>query len=526
VVADQIPTALVEFARSVNATQLVIGVSRRSRVESILGGAGIGASVIRLAGDIDVHIVSHSQAGKRRLPAVAGALSLRRRVIGLALALGGLPLVTWLLASFRSPDSITSDVLAYQLFVVIVALVGGIWPALLAAAGAGILLDYFFVAPLHTITISEPLHLLALVIFLVVAALVSLVVDQAARRSRSANRSAAESEVLVAVASGIIGGSDAIEALVVRLREAFGMSSVVVSENGALVFQSVDPAAIADAEEDTRVPLGDSAELTLRGKPLAASDRKILGAFASQLESALERRALASEAEGMRPLAAADRLRSALLAAVGHDLRRPLAAATAAVTSLRSKEVTLSEPDRAELLETANESLDSLAELVTDLLDVSRLQAGVLGVTLEPVTIEEITGEVLDELRLAPGDVSLELSPTGAVIADPALLKRVLVNLLANALRYAPHGRPPVIATSTLGDRVQLRVIDEGPGIPPDRRERVFLPFQRLGDLDNTAGVGLGLALSKGFVEGMGGTLDVEDTPGGGLTMVIELGAA
>jgi two-component system sensor histidine kinase KdpD len=526
VVADQIPTALVEFARSMNATQLVIGVSRRSRVESILGGAGIGASVIRLAGDIDVHIVSHAQAGKRRLPAVGGALSLRRRVIGLALALGGLPLVTWLLASFRSPDSITSDVLAYQLFVVIVALVGGIWPALLAAAGAGILLDYFFVAPLHTITISEPLHLLALVIFLVVAALVSLVVDQAARRSRSANRSAAESEVLVAVASGIIGGSDAIEALVVRLREAFGMSSVVVSENGTPVFQSVDPAAIADAEEDTRVPLGDNAELTLRGKPLAASDRKILGAFASQLESALERRALASEAEGMRPLAAADRLRSALLAAVGHDLRRPLAAATAAVTSLRSKEVTLSESDRAELLETANESLDSLAELVTDLLDVSRLQAGVLGVTLEPVTIEEITGEVLDELRLAPGDVALELSPTGAVIADAALLKRVLVNLLANALRYAPRGRPPVIATSTLGDRVQLRVIDEGPGIPPDRRERVFLPFERLGDLDNTAGVGLGLALSKGFVEGMGGTLDVEDTPGGGLTMVIELGAA
>jgi two-component system sensor histidine kinase KdpD len=526
IVADQIPIALVEFARSVNATQLVIGVSRRNRLESLLGGAGIGASVIRLAGDIDVHIVAHSRAGKRRLPSVGGALSLRRRLIGFALAIVGLPLLTWALAVFRSPDSITSDVLFYQLFVVIVALVGGIWPALIAAASAGILLDYFFVDPLYTITINEPLHLLALVIFLVVAALVSLVVDQAARRSRSANRSAAESEVLVAVASGVIGGTDAIEALVTLLREAFGMASVVLAENGKPVLTSVDPSVLNENDQETSMPLGTTATLTLRGKTLAASDRKILGAFASQLESALERRRLAAEAEGMRPLAAADRLRSALLAAVGHDLRRPLAAATAAITSLRSKEIALSESDRCQLLETADESLGSLATLVTDLLDVSRLQEGVLGVTLQPVTIEEVVGEVLDELRLAPGEVSLELGETRAVSADAALLKRVLVNLLANALHYSPSAIAPVISTSEFRDRVQLRVIDFGPGIPAERREEVFLPFQRLGDTDNTTGVGLGLALAKGFVESMGGTLEAEDTPAGGLTMVVELKAA
>jgi two-component system sensor histidine kinase KdpD len=261
----------------------------------------------------------------------------------------------------------------------------------------------------------------------------------------------------------------------------------------------------------------------LRGKTLAASDRKILGAFVSQLESALERRRLAEEAEGMRPLAAADRLRSALLAAVGHDLRRPLAAATAAVTSLRSSEVKLSAADRIELLETADESLGDLATLVTDLLDVSRLQAGVLGVTLEAVAIEEVVGDVLDELRLAPGAIQLELGETRPVYADPALLQRVLVNLLVNALRYTPAESAPVIATSEFGDRVQLRVIDSGPGVPEARREEMFVPFQRLGDTDNTAGIGLGLALAKGFVEGMGGTLEAEDTPGGGLTMVIEL---
>jgi two-component system, OmpR family, sensor histidine kinase KdpD len=526
VVADQIPVALVEFARSVNATQLVIGVSRRSRFESVVGGAGIGASVIRLAGDIDVHIVPHAQAGKRKLPTVGGALSLRRRIIGVVLAVVGLPLMTWPLTLIRSPATLSTEVLCYQLFVVVVALVGGIWPALLAAVGAGFFLDFFFEPPLYVIRIAEPSHFVSLIIFLIVAALVSVVVDQAARRSRLAHRSAAESEVLVAVASGVIGGTDAIEALVSRLREAFGMTSVALLEDNTIVYAATDESVASEDDEETTLPVGGTATLTLHGKALAASDRKILGAFVSQLESALERRRLAAEAEGMRPLAAADRLRSALLAAVGHDLRRPLAAATAAVTSLRSSEITLSKSDRAELLETADESLGDLATLVTDLLDVSRLQAGVLGVLLEPVAVDEVVGDVLDELHLAPGTVQLELGETRAVSADPALLQRVLVNLLANALRYAPPDSAPVIATSEFGDRVQLRVIDSGPGVPEARREEMFQAFQRLGDLDNTAGVGLGLALAKGFVEGMGGTLEVEDTPGGGLTMVVELGAA
>jgi two-component system sensor histidine kinase KdpD len=526
VVAEQIPIALVEFAKSVNATQLVIGVSRRSRLESLVGGAGIGASVIRLAGEIDVHIVAHAQAGKHRLPSVGGALSLRRRIAGFIVTALGLPLLTLLLTPLRGENSVTSDVLAFQLFVVIVALVGGIWPALVAAIAAGFCLDYYFVSPLYTIRITEPSHFVALIIFLIVAALVSLVVDQAARRSRAANRSAAESEVLVAVAGGVIGGANAIEALITRLREAFGMASVTLAEDGAVVASSVDESAAGPQDETTELSLGGSAMLTLVGKTLAASDRKILGAFASQLESTLEARRLAAEAEGMRPLAAADRLRSALLAAVGHDLRRPLAAATAAVTSLRSSQVRLSAADHDELLATADESLASLAKLVTDLLDVSRLQEGMLGVTLESVAIDDIIGDVLDELQLSPGEVALELGETHPVAADAALLRRVLVNLLANALRYAPAGQPPVVATSEFNGRVQLRVIDRGPGIPEERREQVFLPFQRLGDVDNSTGIGLGLALSKGFVESMGGSLEAEDTPAGGLTMVVELEAA
>ena len=491
VVADQVPVALVEFARSVNATQLVIGASRRSRVAALLGRAGIGASVIRLAGDIDVHIVSHAQAGRSTLPRIGGALSLRRRLAGFALTAAGLPLLTWLLSAFRSPDSITSDVLAYQLFVVIIALVGGIWPALLAAAGAGILLDFFFVEPLFTVRISDPLHLLALVIFLAVAALVSFVVDQAARRSRAATRSAAEAEVLVTVAGSVIGGADALEALVSRLREAFSITSVILRQDGEPLYSATDASLMDDADDETTIPLGENASLLLRGAPLAASERKILGAFVSQISAALVQRRLTTEADDLRPVVAADKLRSALLAAVGHDLRRPLAAATAAVSTLRATDISLSSADQNELIATADESLVALGALVTDLLDASRLQAGVLGVTLTEVAVDEIVIGALDELGLGPGDVALDLGSVPLVRADPALLTRVVVNLLANAVRYSPTGALPLLATSTFGSRVQIRVIDEGPGIPQARREEVFLPFQRLGDTDNSTGVGM-----------------------------------
>jgi two-component system sensor histidine kinase KdpD len=526
VVSDRVPEALVEFAKSVDATQLVVGVSRRNRIQAFFGGVGTSGTVIRLSGDIDVHIVSHPHAGRSSLPSLGVALSWRRRLAGFVLAIGGLPLLTWLLNSLRTEESITSDVLAFQLLVVVVALVGGIWPALLAAVAAGMLLNYFLVDPLYTITIAEPLHALALVIFVVVAVLVSVVVDQAARRLRSATRSAAEAEVLIAVAGSVLGGEDALQALVTRLRESFRMTSVLLRQDGEIVAASREPEIAADDDQETTVPLGRDTSVYLRGRPLSPSDRRILGAFVSQLATALEQRRLSAEAADAQPLAEADRLRSALLAAVGHDLRRPLASATAAVTSLRSDDVSLAEADRDELLATADESLAALGALVSDLLDVSRLQAGVLGVTLADVGLDGVVGDAIDELALPPGRVALDLQPVHDVRADVVLLQRVVVNLLANALRFAPDDTPPLIATSEHGDRVQLRVIDSGPGIPAERREDVFVPFQRLGDTDNSAGVGLGLALSKGFTEAMGGTLEAEDTPGGGLTMVVELPAA
>ncbi|MGD9606664.1 MAG: sensor histidine kinase [Leucobacter sp.] len=259
-------------------------------------------------------------------------------------------------------------------------------------------------------------------------------------------------------------------------------------------------------------------------RDLPASEQRLIAVIAAQLAAALEHRRLQAAASEIEPIMASDRVRGALLSALSHDLRKPLAAATAAIGGLRAAGDTLSESDGRELLETAEESLDALTGLVTDLLDVSRVQAGALA--LSPVAVDpaEVIIPALQELDLAPGAVELALEHGyGQAIADPVLLQRAVSNLLANAIRFSPPGAAVEISTRIVDRRVEIRIADHGPGVPVDRRDEIFTPFQRLGDTDNTTGLGLGLALSRGFVEAMHGTLEAESTPGGGLTMAVAL---
>jgi two-component system sensor histidine kinase KdpD len=530
VVGEDVPRTLVEFARSVDATQLVIGISRRSRLAAALSGPGIGATVIRHAGPIDVHIVNHAAAGGRfTLPRVGGALTWRRRALGFALCLVLGPLLTWLLEATRTGTSLVGDVLTYQLLVVVVALVGGFWPSLLTAVLSGLSLDYFFIDPVRTVTVAEPRHVLALALYVANGVLVSVVVDLAARRTRAAQRARAESELMLAVAGAVLRGQDALATLIDRTREAFGLAGVrlrsgqeVLAESGA-----VRPGATAvpvDEHAVLELDAGDAQSLDARRPDLDGAGNRLLGVVVAQIASALEHQRLSRTADAIGPLRETDQVRSALLSAVSHDLRRPLTAATTAVGSLRAQDVDWSPADRDELLATAEESLATLTGLVTDLLDVSRLQAGVLGVVSRPTDVDDVILPALDELGLGPDDVHLELdAELPPVEADPALLRRVLVNVLANAVHASPPGTPARVQTSAFADRVEIRVVDHGRGVPSDRRADLFVPFQRLGDTDNATGLGLGLALSRGFTEGMGGALTPEDTPGGGLTMVIAL---
>jgi two-component system sensor histidine kinase KdpD len=543
VVGDEIADALLTFAKAENATQLVLGASRRGWLLALLTGPGIGARTIRDSGAIDVHIVTHPHVGTRWgiLPRYRGGITRGRQLAGWILAVVLAPLVTLALSINRSGINLTSDVLAFLVAVIAVALVGGFLPAVAEAIAGSLLLNYYFVAPVHQFTIAEANNALALGVFVAVGLAVSWVVDITARRTKQAARANAESELLVTTAGSILRGQGALDALLERTREAFGMRSACLLErkdSGASAARSPTaswslvacageaPVSRPDAAE-VDIPVTDTLSLVLTGRPLPAGDRRVLGAFAAYAAVALEQQRLAAEAEAAKPIAAADRMRTALLTAVSHDLRTPLASAKAAVTSLRSPDMHWNAADTAELLATADESLDRLTRLVGNLLDMSRLQAGALSLFPRASGLDEIVALALDDLGPAGRDITVEIPELlPAVRADPAILERVVVNLAENALRYSPAGKAPLIAASALGDRVELRVVDRGPGIADDNKERVFVPFQRLGDTDNTTGVGLGLALSRGLTEAMGGTLTAEDTPGGGLTMTVSLPAA
>ncbi|MER8187213.1 ATP-binding protein [Kitasatospora sp. NPDC094015] len=544
VVGDDIPTALLAFARAHDATQLVLGTSRRGRTSRFLTGPGIGETTVDGSEDIDVHMVTHAFTGRGRLPSLGRRHSGRRTAAGFA---SGLVLPFLLTAGLSRSHALnlTTVALIFQLGVVAVALLGGALSALLAALVASLLLNYYFIPPVHTFTIAEPNNVLALVVFALVALTVSTVVDRASKLTSRAARATAEAETLSTLAGSVLRGADALPALLEKSRTAFGMDSVaLLDRTGGQVLARSDgdgggdpgPAGRA-AREVTEVPSGPGALLVLTGRRLPAADQRVLAAFAAHVAAALERDRLATAAAEVEPIRAADRMRTALLAAVSHDLRTPLAAALASIGSLRSPDVEFSAEDRDELLTLADESLVRLTRLVDNLLDMSRLQAGALTLHLAPTHLDEVLPGVMESLADPDAPVQpLDLDSAPAVLADPPLLERVLANVITNALRHNAPGAPVLVTASSLpepaggggpADRfVEIRVVDRGPGIPPEHREDVFLPFQRLGDTDNTTGVGLGLALSRGLAEAMGGTLDVEDTPGGGTTMLLVLPAA
>ncbi|AXK35360.1 sensor histidine kinase KdpD [Streptomyces armeniacus] len=537
VIGDDIPQALLEFARGVNATQIVLGSSRRKAWQYVFG-PGVGAGVARDSGpDLDAHIVTHEHVAKGRgLPGARGARLGRARIgAGWLTGLLGPCLLTLLLTSLEPDLGLANDVLLFLLVTVVSALIGGLLPALASAATGSLLLNYFFTPPVHTWTISSPRNLVAIVVFVAIAIAVASVVDLAARRTHQAARLRAESEILSVLAGSVLRGEDSLDALLERVRETFAMDSVALLERehehaGWSCAGSVGgagsgepPARPEDGEVD--MPVGDRMMLVLRGRALPAEDRRVLAAFAAQAARVLDRQRLLDEAERARELAEGNRIRTALLAAVSHDLRTPLAAIKAAVSSLRSDDVEWSEEDEADLLEAIEEGADRLDQLVGNLLDMSRLQTGTVTPLIREIGLDEVVPKALS--GVPAGSAGLDIAQSLPMVAvDPGLLERAVANIVENAVKYSPDGSPVLVRASALGERVEVRVTDRGPGVPDSAKDRIFEPFQRHGDAPRGAGVGLGLAVARGFAEAMGGTLEAEDTPGGGMTMVLTLRAA
>ncbi|GFG74898.1 sensor protein KdpD [Mycobacterium botniense] len=533
VVGDDVPTALLDFAREMNATQLVIGTSRRSRWARIFD-EGIGATVVQRSGKIDVHIVTHEES-KRGFQ--AGSISPRQRRAASWLAAIVVPSALCAVTlAFLDPLLNTSGESAlFFVGVLLVALLGGVAPAALSAVLSSLLLNYFLTDPRHTFTIAEPDAAVTELVLLVVAIAVAVLVDGAAKRAREAGRATQEAELLTLFAGSVLRGAD-LETLLERVRETYSQRAVSMlreTADGSHVVASVgeNPCTTVD-RADTAIEVGDDEFwMLMAGKTLPARDRRVLSAVAKQAAGLVRQRELAEEASRAEAIGQADKLRRSLLSAVSHDLRTPLAAAKVAVSSLRAEDIDFSAEDTAELLATIEESIDQLTALVGNLLDSSRLAAGVVRPQLQLVYLEETVQRALVSIgRGATGFFQsgidrVKVDVGGAVVlADPGLLERVLANLIDNALRYAPDSIVRVNA-GRVGDRVLINVIDEGRGVPRGTEEQLFEAFQRLGDQDNTAGAGLGLSVARGFVEAMGGTIQATDTPGGGLTVVVDLAA-
>jgi two-component system sensor histidine kinase KdpD len=512
----------------------VLGASRRSRWTELFKGSIINTVIRAAGGAIDVHVISTAanEDESRSLlspPKLRLApLSRSRRGTAFVLTAVGLPVLTLLLTSVRDSIGVQNALLIYLLFVVAISTIGGAIPGTVASIGAFLLLNWYFAPPIHTFTISNSHDLLALVTFLVVAGVISTLVDLATRRREDAVRARAEARALAAMAGTVLQDPEPLPKLVEELAASFQLDGVAVfvSEGDGWRVEAVagpNPPPDPDAAEES-LAFAQGSVLAWSGSEMRPRDREVLSGFATQLALALQGRRLEAEAAAATAMAKANELRTALLAAVSHDLRTPLASIRASATSLLSDEIDWDPAATKELLQTIDEEAERLNTLVGNLLDMSRLQTGSVTITTQAIGIEEIVAGAIVGLHAPPDRIEVDVPETlPRVSVDPALLERAVANLIDNALFFSPKDVPVRVEAAEVSGTLHLRVIDAGPGIPVADRERVFQPFQRLGDNPNGAGVGLGLAVAKGFVNAVGGELVIEDTPGGGCTMVITI---
>jgi two-component system, OmpR family, sensor histidine kinase KdpD len=532
VMGDDVVSALSAFARVEGATQVVIGGrpgAEVSRPQPVVDGllADVGA--------FDVHVVATGAS----VTAATGAWSSPRgrrvemphRRAGWIVCLVGLPMVTLAMSAFRGHISVGSALLVDLCVVMTAAALGGLAAGLVASVGAFALTNWFLTPPLHTLTVNESENVVALSVFVIVTVVVSVLVDRGARRSREATVARTEAAALARSAATLVGAHDPLPELLEQLRATFGLRSAAVFEHGTNGWwptqQSGD--SLLGPEDATRIDLSADGRLRLvvDGDAMRPEQLDVLRAFADQLAMAVEARRLRVDAANADLIAQADALRSSLLRAVSHDFRTPLATIKASASGLQHPGVEFSEKDRGQLLAEIEAAADRLERMVRDLLDMSRLEAGALELALTPVALEEVVAAALGTVGSIERQVEVDVSESlPLVLADRALLERALANVVSNAMAWSPDGMPVRVQAAYVSGMVDLRVVDRGPGIAAVDRDRIFVPFQRLGDRSHDAGAGLGLAIAHGFVEAMGGTIETDDTAGGGLTMSIVLAVA
>ena len=562
VVGDDVPATVLEFARSVNGTQIIVGAPRHGRLAQLFRPSTAHA-IVAGSGDIDVHVVTHPRAARARSARAQTQTPPRpRRVVVAWIAAVVIPCaLAAALLPWRDGLALSTVLLIFLLGVIGNALIGGVAPAAAAALIAGLLANYYYTPPIGSLTISQPENVFALAVFVIVGVTVASVVDRSAIRARQATQGRTEAQLVAAAATSVVNSPNPVHAVLEQARLGFAMTSVALlakNPTSLNTYQLIGaagtpgpttepppPAAPSPATlpaelghavnpdtADVLVPAGPPESgwvLAMYGRPLPPSDRRLVEVFAAQAVLAVERDRLTHRAEQGERLREGDRVRTAVLAALSHDLRTPLSTIKASVSSLRDRSIAWTEADQRELLAATDAAADQLDALLANLLDLSRLETGVVTPVRRPVSVDEVVHRALIGI---PGDRVRDSIPDDLPLidTDAGLLERVIANITANAVRYSPDDRHVRLlageVTDERGHRVQLRIVDHGPGVPLPDRDMMFAPFQRLGDIPGRNGVGLGLAVARGLAEAVGASVEVDDTPGGGLTMIITVPVA
>ncbi|MFD8158495.1 sensor histidine kinase [Streptomyces malaysiensis] len=517
---EDIPEALLRFAEAENVTQIVLGASRRGRF-SLLLRAGVGRRTIQGSGPIDVHIVTHEQAAGAasprlpRPPRGTGPARLWSATAGAAVLL---PLLTLVLTAVRDRVGLPGALMSYLLAVVVAAFVGGTYPALATAVAAGLLADFYFTAPLHSLKVTRPVDIVALAVFLTAGWLVGAAAGAAARRTRQALRATSEARALSRLAVAIARGQD-LPALLEQVRENFALTSLSLLQREPghtaeprwyVVASTGERPPERPYEGDLEAPIDDDLTLAARGHGLSGDDQRILAACAAQIGIAHTQGRLTRHAAETDTLAAAEHTRASLLLTASHDLRAPLRAAEEALVRLRP-----TSDGETRGIATARSAVRRATQLLTDLDDLSRLHAGALDLYLRPVDLDEALTAALDDLGTGGHTLVLRLPEQPPyVLADAALLTRVLTALAADALRHSPPGAPPTLTAEARPGHLTVRITD---GTGPDTESD--------GSRADARADSLPLRLSRDLGEAMGGTLDHTAT-GGAFSVTLTLPTA
>ena len=399
----------------------------------------------------------------------------------------------------------------YVLAVLPVAILWGRFWAVLVAIASMLAFNFFFLEPVHTFRLSDRSNWLALAVYLATAIAVSELAARARQRAAEAEQREQEEALLGELSVALLQGESLVDELP-RIGSATG--SVLGVEGGSI--QLGDEAGpgfelLAGTRLIGRLTLPDG------GRPNRSAVRRFLPALASLLAVGLDREELERQALAAEGLRTSDAVKTAILRAVSHDLRSPLTAIRVAAESLTSSSLQLSAEDRRRQLETLRVETRRLDRLVTNLLDFSRLEAGAARQRTELVAVDELIGQALSGVDADPVPVEVKLPrEIPFVEVDSAQVERALVNLLANAQRFAPMGTPVTVTVSAGDEEVILRIANNGPAIQPHDLDQVFEPFVRLAGDDDREGSGLGLAIARSFAEANGGRVWAESPPGGG----------